>query len=645
MTRIGRIGAWGRRSRAVWVSAVAAALTVVLVALTPWASGQHGLSRWRAPDARVGWIPAGPTGLPRYPGEGETAFPMRHLPFGDPSSVQIFHRFTLRTAPVEPWSVLLPEVEGQVRVFANGSPMGDSVGPSAPGLARSSARSRLWVIPPTRLHAGENRIDILVGGVALRAVTSGIYLGPQSSLEPAALEDEALIRNARRLVLLLSAMALAANLIAVVFRAPVLHLAIAAVFAAVGTRVLLAGDAPAMGLFWPVADQLLVAGMALCAASALRRRPGAATTAKRRGEAGLLALTGLLGAASLLAAGAGAPGAALLGAGTIAASVLYLAWKLYEALPRTAEGSVSAQVMAGCAVGLGAMAFAVAVPGASGLSLAAPPFAAELALAVSLAATAVLATGAGLIAGTTQAARLLRERLDQARVIKEQQLALDATALALDLKTRQSSVLEERQRMARDVHDGIGGQLASLIAQVRLRRVSMDQVEQALVGGLSELRLLVDSLDLVGEPLADALASFLVRTRQQTAAAGMRLEWSQPEDLATEIVDPQWILNLYRLMQEAITNALRHSGGDQISVSIESLDSRCLSVRIEDNGVSFDAQTARRGRGLANMAHRAAELGGTFVVEQAASGRGAVVHVDVPLPGQASRPGISREAR
>ena len=632
MARIGRIGAWGRRSRAVWVSAVAAALTVLVVALTPWASGQHRLSMWTAADAQVRWIPAGPTGLPRYPVVGETTYRTSRLPLGDPSPVQIFHRFTLTTSPSAPWSVLLPEVDGPVQLYANGVPLRDSVVSSARSLSRSSTQSRLWVIPKPYLHAGENRIDILSGGAGMRALTSGVYLGPQSSLEPVALWAEALIETAGRLVLLLSVMALAANLLAVVFGAPVIHLALAAAFAAAGARVLLSGAAPMVGQFWPVADQLLVAGMALCVASALRSVLSPGAQAKRRGEAGLLALTGLLGAASLLAARTGAPGAVLMGAGTIVACVLYLAWMLYEAAPRMAAGPLGARVLAGGALGLGAVIFSVVAPSAGGLSLAAPPFAAELGLAVSLAAAAVVATGAGLVEGAGRAAALLRDRLDQSRFIEQQQLALDAAALALDLKTRQAVILEERQRLARDVHDGIGGQLASLIAQVRLRRVNMDHVEQALVGGLSELRLLVDSLDLVGETLADALASFLVRARQQTAAAGVRLEWRQTEDLAVEIIDPQWILNLYRLMQEAITNALRHSGGDQISVLIQSVDGRTLSVCIENNGASFDPLTTSPGRGLGNMAHRAAELGGTFAVEPAASGRGTVVRLDVPLP-------------
>ncbi len=633
MTRSGRRRAWPAQSRVVWLSALLSAVVVVLVALAPWASGQQQLSQWRAADAQLRWIPARSSGLPRYPVEGEATYRPSQLRFGDPSPVQIIHRFTLPTIPAGPWAVLLPEVDGQARVFANGVPVSESIPPSAPGLARSSAQGRLWEAPGTYLHAGENRIDIVVSGAAMRPLTSGVYLGPQSSLEPVAKAHVTRIENARRLVLALSLTALLANLIAVAFRAPVFHLAIAAAFGAVGTRVLLASDASTAGPFWPVADQLLFAGVALCVASAVRSAAGDTVRATHRVEAASLALAGTLGLASLLAAGAGIPHAVLISDGAIAASLVYLVGTVHAAAPRIAAGGFTSQALAGSALGLGVVIFSIAAPGAGGLSLAWPPFAADLGLAVGLILAAVLATAVGLTRGGSLAFSLLRARLDQSRVIEQQQLALDAAAQALDLKTRQSAILEERQRMARDVHDGIGGQLASLIAQVRLRRVNMDHVEQALVGGLSELRLLVDSLDLVGETLADALASFLVRARQQTAAVGVRLEWSQTDDLAAEIIDPQWTLNLYRLMQEAITNALRHSGGDLISVSIQSVEGRTLSVRIEDNGTAFDPQAVQTGRGLANMAHRAKELGGTFSVSRAAPGGGTVVRVDVPAPG------------
>lgn len=261
----------------------------------------------------------------------------------------------------------------------------------------------------------------------------------------------------------------------------------------------------------------------------------------------------------------------------------------------------------------------------------APAWGIDVSLAIGLAGLALLASVTAAREIVVRVSRYVRTRLDQTQVIEQQQAALDATALALDEKSRQSAVLQERQRMARDVHDGIGGQLASLIAQVRMRRISMDQVEQSLVGGLSELRLLVDSFDVVGETLADALASFLDRARQQTAAAGMTLAWSQVDGLGTEIRDPQWILNLYRLMQEAITNAVRHSGGDRVSVTVD-IDGRVLTVRIEDNGAAFDIETVTRGQGLANMAHRAADLGGAVTVTPSESGQGTVVRVAAPLP-------------
>jgi signal transduction histidine kinase len=631
VARTGRIGIWPERLGAIWVAAALSALAVVFGALSPWALGQHRLATWQTPDAEVFWIPAGKTLLPRYPVEGEAPRRLHQLPIGLSSPVQIFHRFTLSSPVAEPWALMLPAVDGAVRLYVNGMPVTEVAEASGPGWLAEG--SRLWIIPQTHLHLGENRVDILVADAPMRAIRSPLYIGPQSSLKPVARWGASVNAAARRLVLALSVLAMAANLAALAARAPGLHLAIAAFFAAAGTRVLIGGAPTEPGQFWPLVDQLLLAAMALCAAAAIRDAATPLTRMQRLREAGLPALAGLLGTGSLLAAAAGLSGAVLAGAATIAVSVLSLVWRLYQAAPAAAGGPLVRQIVAGCAAGLGGVIVGTVVPGAWGLSPPGPPFAADLALSVALVAIAVIAIGVGTIAATRQAYAFLRFRLDQTRIIEQQKKVLDATALALEAKTRQSAVLEERQRMARDVHDGIGGQLASLIAQVRMRRVSMDQVEQALAGGLSELRLLVDSLDLVGETLADALASFLDRALQQTAAAGVRLEWSQTEELAAKITDPKWTLNLYRLMQEAITNALRHSGGDRISVSILSSDGRTLSVRIEDNGVAFDPRAIQSGRGLANMAHRAKELGGTFSIGQATDGSGTVVSVDVPAPG------------
>lgn len=630
MTEDDRTGTRPARSAAVWIAAVLAALILPVAAMSPWASGASDLSRWRLPDTQVGWIIASSSLLPRYPVEGESVSGIRSLPLGDPSAVQVIHRFRLSALPTEPMAILLPAVDGQALVYANGVPIKENPEQATPLLSSPTARSRVWSLPRRHLHRGENRIDIVVASTAFRALASPVYIGPKVELEAAAQSGARASDIARRLVLVLSTFAAAASLTAVAFRAPGWNLAIAAALAATGTRVFLAGDPAALGLLWPGVDQGLVAAVAISAGLALRAQK-ASSKPFDLVEGGLLAIAALLAAACLLASGAGLRSGALIGALSVAIGMIYLLQQVILAASRATSASFGRKVITGMVVGFGVVAGVITVAGADGAAVLEPAYAADIALAAALAGLALLAATHATGEVVLRVGRLLRDRLDQTVVIARQQATLEATALALDAKSRQSAVLEERQRMARDVHDGIGGQLASLIAQVRLRRVTMDHVEQALVGGLSELRLLVDSLDVVGETLADALASFHDRARQQTSAADMTLEWSQPDDLGAEVRDQQWILNLYRLMQEAITNAVRHSGGDRVSVTVNS-DGHVLIVQIRDNGDGFDPETVKRGRGTANMAHRAADLGGVATVGPAEGGRGSVVRVEATLP-------------
>ncbi len=630
MTESGRIGIRPERSPAVLVIAFVLSALIAGAGILPWMSGQDHLSQGRVPDTQVRWITATPGLLPRQTAEGETAQRTDRLPFVDPSPVQIFHRFRLPSPDVEPLAVLLPAVDGQPRVYANGVPITESLTASAPGLTWPSTRRRFWPVQPAHLHPGENRIDIVVSGAAARALSSPIYLGPAAEIEPVAVRAGKVIDAARRLVLTLSITALALSLLAAAVRAPLHHLAVAAAFGATATRVLLAEGAEPLGPFWPVADQLLLAATAICAGLALGRRPAAERMA-RRTDAGALIVMALMGLASLVAAANGATSFAPVGAATALAGALYLLLTAARAVPKVVSLPIRGQILSGVVGGLSLVAVVVATAGACGLIAPVPSWGFDVSLATALSGLALLASANAARDIVMCVSRFVRTQLDQTWVIEQQRAVLDATALALDEKSRQSAVLEERQRMARDVHDGIGGQLASLIAQVRLRRIGMDHVEQALVSGLSELRLLVDSLDVVGETLSDALASFHDRARQQTAAADMALDWIQVDDLGAEIRDQQWILNFYRLMQEAITNAVRHSGGDRVSVTVDT-NGRLLTVKIEDNGGAFDIETVKRGRGLANMTHRATDLGGAVTVTPSEFGHGTVVRVEAPLP-------------
>ena len=112
----------------------------------------------------------------------------------------------------------------------------------------------------------------------------------------------------------------------------------------------------------------------------------------------------------------------------------------------------------------------------------------------------------------------------------------------------------------------------------------------------------------------------------------MTLTWTQSDDIDIEACDPRWILNLYRLLQEAVTNAVRHSGGGVLSIGVGLRAERGLTITVEDDGTGFDPATVRRGKGLNNIEVRAAQLDASLRWAVPASGAGTVLTIDLVAP-------------
>ena len=224
-------------------------------------------------------------------------------------------------------------------------------------------------------------------------------------------------------------------------------------------------------------------------------------------------------------------------------------------------------------------------------------------------------------------ARLAREDAQQKSEIISQQDA------ALRREIEQKAVLQERQRFTRDMHDGIGGQLLSLLMRVRTGRVGMDGIETEIQSGINDLRLVVDSLDHVGDDLSDALITFHSRARAQLDAANITLDWSQSETIDSEKFKTRRILNLYRFLQETITNIVRHSDAQTARVEILSLpELDTLRVIIEDNGKGLQSSMQNKaGKGLKNMRSRAEKLKGNLRFETPALGTGTRIELEMPL--------------
>lgn len=223
---------------------------------------------------------------------------------------------------------------------------------------------------------------------------------------------------------------------------------------------------------------------------------------------------------------------------------------------------------------------------------------------------------------------------DAESAIAEQRAIISQQEAALEEQIKAKAIVEERQRFVRDMHDGVGGQLLSLLMRVRMGKVGLSDVEDEIERGITDLRLVADSLDNVGNDLEAALATFQTRARQQLDAAHMTLEWHQPGQLGVPGFDARQILSLYRLMQEAVTNAARHSGGTRVAVRLAPLESGSLTISITDDGKGLDRANAKAGHGLGNMAKRAESLGGSLTIGK--GDRGSGTSISVTLPRQAA---------
>jgi signal transduction histidine kinase len=228
---------------------------------------------------------------------------------------------------------------------------------------------------------------------------------------------------------------------------------------------------------------------------------------------------------------------------------------------------------------------------------------------------AFLARNVRLFQSTHEINQLLRERLGA----REAELA-ETHRRESDLVRREAHQAE-RQRLMRDMHDGVGSQLTSMLFAARRGALPAENLADALQTIIDEIRLLIDSMDAVSDSLAGALEAFQQRAAPRLAAAGVTLEYqSTPRDMLPAYA-PRAVLQVMRILQEALGNALRHAGCSQISLQVAATadDRYPVQLLVRDNGGGF-REDAQPGRGLANMQARATAIGALLTIEGTVSG-------------------------
>jgi signal transduction histidine kinase len=208
-----------------------------------------------------------------------------------------------------------------------------------------------------------------------------------------------------------------------------------------------------------------------------------------------------------------------------------------------------------------------------------------------------------------------------------------------DVAAREA-VVEERARIARELHDAIAHNVSLMVVQAGAERRVLDSeatstkevlqtIEQVGRGALTEMRRLVGMLRS-GE--ADALApqpslADLPRLVAQVREAGLSVELTVEGDQRELPLGIE--LSAYRIVQEALTNALKHAGDANASVRV-SYSSDQLELEIADDGAGAPAPVAGGGHGLAGMRERVALYGGRLDAGRRAE-RGFTVRVVLPI--------------
>lgn len=218
----------------------------------------------------------------------------------------------------------------------------------------------------------------------------------------------------------------------------------------------------------------------------------------------------------------------------------------------------------------------------------------------------------------------LAETLEQRVKVKEQQL--QSQYKRLTTMQREHVLSEERERIMRDMHDGIGGQLVSVITllQDTTNEVFIN-IRDKVQHSLTDLRFVIDSLDPLLNDLPTLLGMMRVRFIDQLNASDIKLNWEITELPEINNMSPRRSLHIMRIVQEAINNVVKHSSTNEMTVAtgISSKSNDQIYIDVIDFGQGMEATSSHKSvhsRGISNMKYRASQLNAILTIKSSNKG-------------------------
>jgi signal transduction histidine kinase len=193
-----------------------------------------------------------------------------------------------------------------------------------------------------------------------------------------------------------------------------------------------------------------------------------------------------------------------------------------------------------------------------------------------------------------------------------------------------ASILEgqerERERIAQDLHDRLGGTLAALKLSLRKPQYKIEEGDLSIIdNAVNEVRSIAHNLStgLVHKYGLNEAVNQLFRTLENSK--GIKFSLYLHPDIGT--LGQTMGIELYRIVQELVSNTLKHSKADEVSLQTNFTEG-IFNLIYEDNGVGFDPKELKGGIGLENVKGRAERIGGELNID-AAKGRGSIFIVEL----------------
>lgn len=520
--------------------------------------------------------------------------------------------FHLAQKPGQPWAVLIPSLRMRASLSVNDHPLVSDASDRSGEHARMWFRPLFYPVPASLLQSGENRLHIRLDAESGRGFLSAPLIGPHAVLAPLAGQYHLWRQTLLQTVVIAMA---AVGLLMLVLWTQRRRDAIYGLYGlgmlawAVHDLNFIVVDPPMPARYWDAFSFLALGGFILATTYFIHRYLGERRPRIEQAASWFVCLGAPL--LFILPENVFRAYSDFVWHPVILSVGLYLYLRMFRAAWRQSSGTLHLLATTGSIMVLyGAHDLLIVLgrlPWGIGYLL---PYSAAPSLA-AFSSLLVLRFARNLDDMET-----LASHLDDRVKAATQEIETNHARLR-DLE-REHWLSRERTRLARDIHDGVGGQLVSLLARIKCGLHSPGESEAVLSQALHDLRLIVDAQDVAEGDLGTALATWRHRLERRLDGTGLRLVWNPADVDRLAGFGPSDILNMLRLLDEAATNAIRHAGATRLTVQYGT-EAGVFRVSVRDDGHG-GARATTQGHGMHNMRHRANALGAQIEIESGEGG-------------------------